>query len=389
MPKVSVIIPTYNRADFLPQAIASVLDQTFGDFELIVVDDGSTDGTRQVVECFRDRRIRYVFQHNQGSSGAMNTGLEASTGQYIVRLDSDDTYEAEYVEAHLAFLEERPNIGLVGSGMQLVDEDGNILSVGHPWMIHPSLDLDTWLYHCPLGPAMMVRRVWLNRIGGFDPNLRLVEDWDLYLRSAYAGCQMAWLERVLYRQLSHPGNKQRDACGLAQAFIAILDKFFAQPDLAPSIAAKRDKVYAHAFLKAARFGYAWGEVDMARRNVECAIEYDPPLLAEDGQPVFRSLLEMTGSHWLEDPVTYVTTVFDNLPQSAKKLSRRRHEAMALAAMTTFFAAHKKGNWTAVRRAFGQAVTHDPSWLFNRGTVSIFTESLLGPRVMRRLRAFMR
>lgn len=380
-PKVSVIIPTYNRADFLPKTIASVLNQTFDDFELVVVDDGSTDNTRQVVERFRDRRIRYVFQHNQGTSGALNTGLEASTGQYIVWLGSDDTYEAEYVEAHLAFLEERPDIGLVGSGMQLVDEDGNSISIGQPWEMHPSLDLDTWLYHCPIGAAMMVRRIWLDRIGGFDANLRLVEDWDLYLRLAHAGCKMAWLERALYRALFHSGSKQIDARALGQALVAILDKFFAQPNLTPSIAAKKDKVYAHAFLKAARFGYACGEVDMAKRNLERAIERDPSLLAENGRTAFKSILEMTSSHWVEDPVAYVTTVFDNLPQSAERLSRRRDEAIALGAMTTFFDAHKKSNWRAVRRAFAQAVTHDPSCLRNRGVISIWLESVLGSRFM--------
>lgn len=96
--KVSVIIPTYNYGRFLGEAIQSVLDQTFTDFELIVVDDGSTDNTKEVVSSFKDSRIKYIFQENCGVSAAQNTGIRASTGEYIAILGSDDKWFPENLE---------------------------------------------------------------------------------------------------------------------------------------------------------------------------------------------------------------------------------------------------------------------------------------------------
>ena len=90
MPKVSVIIPSYNRAGMLPRTVHSVLDQTFPDLECIVVDDGSSDGTRQVIASISDPRLRYIWQENQERSAARNTGIAASQGEYLTFLDSDD-----------------------------------------------------------------------------------------------------------------------------------------------------------------------------------------------------------------------------------------------------------------------------------------------------------
>ena len=111
MPRVSVIIPTYNRRDFVREAIASVCAQTYRDFELIIVDDGSTDGTVRIVEEFRQERtdsIQYIFQTNQGVSAARNHGVVRSSGELLTFLDSDDVWQPEKLAAQIAFFNARP-----------------------------------------------------------------------------------------------------------------------------------------------------------------------------------------------------------------------------------------------------------------------------------------
>src|SRR5882724_2062331 len=125
-PKVSVIIPTYNRAHYLGTAVNSVLSQTFSDFELIVVDDGSTDDTMRLVERFHDSRLRYIYQQHRGISAAMNAGIRAARGGYIARLDSDDIWLPDMLEVEVGVLDARPEIGLVYAKAQGMDKNCNL-----------------------------------------------------------------------------------------------------------------------------------------------------------------------------------------------------------------------------------------------------------------------
>ena len=128
--KVSVIIPTYNRAYILPDAIESVLQQTYTNFELIVVDDGSTDETGQVVKRFTDSRI-CCLQHgnNRGYSAALNTGLAAATGDLIAFIDSDDLWRQEKLQAQVVFLQDQPGIGGVFSDLEWVAQETQTTSM--------------------------------------------------------------------------------------------------------------------------------------------------------------------------------------------------------------------------------------------------------------------
>jgi glycosyltransferase involved in cell wall biosynthesis len=126
-PCVSIVIPTYNRAALLPRALDSVLAQTFGDWEIVLVDDGSMDGTRGVVRCYADRlgdRLQYFRQENQGSSSARNRGIDVCRGRFVAFLDSDDAFLPHKLERQLALFEACPEVGLVYSDFSYVDVDG-------------------------------------------------------------------------------------------------------------------------------------------------------------------------------------------------------------------------------------------------------------------------
>ena len=180
---VSVIIPTYNRASFLPLAISSVLAQTYEDFELIVVDDGSTDHTFSVTKTFlKDKRVRYFYQENQGQSLARNHALAQSCGELIAFLDSDDVWHPDKLEKQLKAFDANPEADIVHGDEALIDERGEVISLKnmkrHSGFITPQLLTDNSV----IITTALVRRRCFDEMGGFDETERLAEDYELWLR---------------------------------------------------------------------------------------------------------------------------------------------------------------------------------------------------------------
>jgi len=194
MPKVTVMIPTYNYARFLGEAIQSVLDQTFTDFELIIVDDGSTDNTREVVESFQDARIKYIYQDHRGVSAAENAALRVACGEYITGVAADDIYLPQNLEIKVKLLDSRPDVGLVCSDVYGFDDNTGAIT-GKFWHEngpYPGFDpvkavqqplKDLLHYGCVfLVQASLIRRKIFDVVGYFDESLSTSEDWDLLIR---------------------------------------------------------------------------------------------------------------------------------------------------------------------------------------------------------------
>jgi glycosyltransferase involved in cell wall biosynthesis len=185
-PAVTVIIPTFNRAAIVGRAIRSVLAQTCQDWELIVVDDGSTDGTEQGVRSFSDHRIKYIrHERNRGGAAARNTGIRCARGEYVAFLDSDDEWLPEKLEKELeVFRDSDPEVGLVYSGQIVLDERGRVLKVGMPrksgW-VHGALLESNFIGSCS---RVTVKKQVLDRVAGFDETFLNGEDSDLWLRVA-------------------------------------------------------------------------------------------------------------------------------------------------------------------------------------------------------------
>jgi glycosyltransferase involved in cell wall biosynthesis len=187
MPKVSVVIATYNRAPFLRPAIHSVLNQTFEDFELIVVDDGSQDNTAEVVNGFRDNRLRYIpHTVNKGGGAARNTGILNSAGEYIAFLDDDDAWLPEKLEKQVALLDRSPRtVGGVYTGTFNVHKaSGRIVSQRLPSKrghIFQDMLTHNWVRTTT---TVVVRKECFDKVGLFDETLTSSQDYDMWIRIA-------------------------------------------------------------------------------------------------------------------------------------------------------------------------------------------------------------
>jgi glycosyltransferase involved in cell wall biosynthesis len=227
-PLVSVIIPTYNCASYIPKSIRSVLDQSYKNVEIIVVDDGSTDNTKVIIKKFASW-VRYFHQENQGVSVARNTGINLAGGDLIVFLDADDFFLPGKLAQQTAVFKEKPELDMVHSGMKVIDEDGDVISNFLWYMAFPVLTAETFFLYKPLQlGAMMFRKNVLFRVGGFMPGLAIAEDAELMYRLCLMGCKMDWLkqETVAYRRHRQSVTQENFLKSATQAYDVMVDFFF-------------------------------------------------------------------------------------------------------------------------------------------------------------------
>ncbi len=276
-PKVTVIIPTYNRAHYLGEAIRSVLDQSFADLELIVVDDGSTDGTDELVRAIADRRVLYLHQSQRGISAAMNAGVDSARAKYIARLDSDDRWLPDMLATLVPVLDTRPEIGAVYAQGQAMDREGRMLThvQGLPLRFEDD-SLRSIVYDdCTCNITVVARRECFERAGRYDETLIANEDWDMWLRVS-RNYRFAFVDKVVASIRWHDGNLTGPASphfgAVLETRTAPLDKLFRDPDLPAAVRAMRPTAYAnvHLFcgqrwLTARRYRKAARELGLALR----------------------------------------------------------------------------------------------------------------------------
>jgi glycosyltransferase involved in cell wall biosynthesis len=215
-PTVSVLMPVYNRKEYAPLAVESILGQTFGDFEFIIVDDGSTDGVSEILRrsAAADPRIVLIEQENTGYAVALNQALERARGDFIARMDSDDISLPSRFALQVEFLGANPQVVAVGGQALRIDEDGDPLS---PLVQHTDpLEIEKkvlgvidsskgGLVH----PSVMMRKAALDKIGGYRPEFEPAEDRDLWLRLSEVG-QLANLSETILHYRMHSGSVSRE-----------------------------------------------------------------------------------------------------------------------------------------------------------------------------------
>jgi len=183
---VSVIIPTYNYGEFIQDAIDSVLNQTYGNFEILIIDDGSTDNTKEIIGKYDDGRIRYFYKENEGPSAARNYGIKESKGDYICFLDADDIFHPEKLSIQINQFNNNPekNIGLIYSDYICIDKYKRNIKYFKAKRFASQEQVINYLkkYNFINTSTVMIKREILDKVGYFDEGIRYLEDLDLWLR---------------------------------------------------------------------------------------------------------------------------------------------------------------------------------------------------------------
>jgi glycosyltransferase involved in cell wall biosynthesis len=240
-PRVTIIIPCFNAELYLAEALSSAVGQTYGNIEIVLVDDGSTDRSLEIARDFP--QVRVVSQPNAGSSAARNAGLEVSEGEFALFLDADDRLAADAVQSHLDGFSERPGASMVYGGVRIIDRFGNVLEQ-LPWEVKSIPWRDLLCVLAPVPTQSMFRRDRLMAAGRFDPNVGLAQDFELLTRIARTS-DLYCHGRLVADYRRHPAQATLRVAESLLSMLSIIDNFLLTvPDKAEA-AALRKAAHAH------------------------------------------------------------------------------------------------------------------------------------------------
>ena len=247
MPEVSVIIPTYNSAKYLVEAVDSVLAQTFRDFEVLVIDDGSTDDTEAVMREYASS-VRYIKQENRGVSRARNRGIEESRGRWVAFLDADDTWRPNKLERQALALEKHSGYRACYSAYTTVDSQLVPIGVTVSRRSGSALeDLLTVGNSVGTPSTVMCELSLFAAAGRFDPALSQCADWDMWIRLA-AHTDFLYLDTPLVAYRKHPGNMSHSAPLLERDSLLVLEKGYQMSGVPASLRARRRAAFARNYM---------------------------------------------------------------------------------------------------------------------------------------------
>jgi glycosyltransferase involved in cell wall biosynthesis len=279
MPKVSVVIPAYNAMKYLPETLESVLKQTFSDFEVTIVNDGSNDNICEWSKQITDTRIRLISQHNQEASSARNTGILNSTGEYIAFLDADDIWEPTKLEKQVNYLDTHPLVGLVDVWTTLIDENGNftnkIISNNIEGNVRKTV-IEVCNTFIASGSSPMIRRACVEKVGLFDVDIKFGEDMDMWIRIAIH-YHFGVVKEPLIRYRQHPNSKSKNCQLMLGGIRKFIEKTYSS--MPTELLYLRGKSYANWYLY-----LSW--TALKNQNRTQAVEFYKQALAHHPQQIF-------------------------------------------------------------------------------------------------------
>jgi len=214
MPSVSVVMSVFNGEHFLAEAVESILAQSFSDFEFIIINDGSTDGTAHILDGYQnlDRRVHIQHQENRGLVESLNRGCALARGKYIARMDADDLAVKDRLQNQLSILEEQPEIAVLGGAIQTIDSTGKLLTVETFPKTDPDIKAALARGDCPLShPTVVMKRECFVSVRGYRKVAMHAEDYDLWSRLSDR-FRLANLEAVVLRYRRHPNQVSIRKC---------------------------------------------------------------------------------------------------------------------------------------------------------------------------------
>jgi glycosyltransferase involved in cell wall biosynthesis len=291
MPKISVIVPAYNVSKYIEDTLRSLESQSFQDFEVLIVNDGSTDNTADVVQAFveRDSRFKLLHKKNGGLSSARNYGIHHASGEYIALLDGDDIYHPDKLTNHVGHLEKKPDVGVVYSASKAIRDDGGstfITLSGKPINSDPVLALlcKNFLGH---GSNGVFRRSLVSEVGEFDETLRSSEDIDFWLRIAATRQWKFYREKsVLCYYRVRPSGLSFNVAQMEICSQQVIHAAYHRcPELVQPVLGT---AYAYMYRLMARLCLQSSDMDKARYYIDQALTHDKSIFFRD----VRSLITL-------------------------------------------------------------------------------------------------
>lgn len=277
-PFVSVILPTYNCANFLSESVGSILSQTYHSYEIIVIDDGSTDNTKEVLHPFM-QRITYInLEQNKGLPAARNVGIRSAQGEYIAFIDADDLWLPEKLQTDIEYFEKYRDAGMVYSKHMNIDEKGRVLG-GTPKRRLPSGNIFIQLFseqNFIIASSVIVRKEVFETTGLFDEQLFNCQDWDMWLRIAFY-FKVAGINKPLVKYRHNPRSLSKNRNNVLKYQKLVIDKIYntfkAEGNgLCEKVYKKR---LASHYAKAGRYYLRIGDKGLANENFRLSLKYDP------------------------------------------------------------------------------------------------------------------
>ncbi len=390
LPTVSVIIPTYNRARYLQEALESILLQTLPALEIIVVDDGSTDNTEEVVQCV-EGPVRLLRQEHLGVVAARNFGLREATGDLIAWLDSDDLWEPQFLATTVGLLADHPELDGVYCGWTHIDPTGHVLPtpelrVVSSQELYSALTASDFI----MTPAIVAYKRCYDQVGPFDMELRICEDYDMWLRLAQTYAIFGMPQPLVRIRVHGDSEIMRDRVALCEYRLALTRKHFGPREGDPSLWTE-EKRRAHAFaLQMCALMYIEdGDSDAGWKLLTDAVFIWPALL--DKLDVFyelacgaqprgyrgrADLLDIDASG--RELLGRLAALFESAGAS---LDQKRGRAYSNAYLALGMLSDQAGQWTKARRYLVQAMTSWPALAVSPSVILRFAKLCSGQKLV--------
>lgn len=399
-PLVSVLIPTFNRCKLVQETIDSVLAQTFKNFELIVIDDGSEDGTNETLNTRYGEKIVYIWQENQGEAVAFNRGISLARGRYIATLGSDDLWSAEKLDRQVPVLENHPDVAVVFCQAWLIDGNGQKISEQPLGANLRSADftIENLLVRNTIpagGSTCLIRRSVFEQVGGFTLDIDYGDDWDLWLRLA-ANSKMEFIAEPLvsYRRhaqtQSFSPNIKRVDDALADHLLLLGRVRNNLPDKIPEHLYQTS--IAYQYFKASMSSYLLADVDKGKQRLKNAIELDSDRWM-DIDYFLHQVVVFATSYAIDESgkvssamcLNFGNVLCSNLPDllASDKLIRPLKGIIRIQAG---FLEYQAGNVRRAARYILQGLAFAPR-LVSFAALAILVEPIVGREVVDSLRAF--
>jgi glycosyltransferase involved in cell wall biosynthesis len=400
-PRVSVIIPLYNQAKYVCEAIKSVLNQSYGNYEIIVVDDGSTDNGREVVTAFGNQ-VRYLWQENQGLGGARNTGICHAQGEFIGLLDSDDSWLPNFLEMMVQLADQSPKAAVYYCSAQGMDGKGNELPEIFGRSVYPSDSLYHQLLRADflIPSTILMRRAVVIDAGLFEQKNRTIhgcEDWDLWLRIAPEH-EFIGTKACLVRYRLHSQSMSTNPSVMQQAVRAVIEKHFGPDDeqwQSWSIEKKRayGGVYRNHIITSVQRQNDWRSAEVYMYK---ALQVDPTLctdldlfydLAHGNQLAgYRDTAYQLN---LEENAAHINQMLKNIFNSFKatELGGTSRRTLGSANYALGLIAYNTGKRSLSRHYFVSALYYRPELWRDRRLIGISIKSLFRPSTIERMKRY--